>query len=170
MYSVNLWWEYLHFYLYLPENIHCCLERFIYEGFRNTLKKHWCWLQVCFNKSIYYSETDFRIWITTYLYNVNTKQVLICSLLTTSVKPIFPAWKALRVNSPASAGLIPGTLPERNTHKHIHIMHIYVKKCMSTELGVHCANNTRTNGGRSNARSTCHSGAAWNKNRHNLAG
>lgn len=40
----------------------------------------------------------------------------------TSVKPIFPAWNALRVNSPASAGLMPGTLPEKHTqtHKHMH--------------------------------------------------
>ncbi len=33
----------------------------------------------------------------------------------TSVKPSFPAWKALRVNSPASAGLMPGTLPEKHS-------------------------------------------------------
>lgn len=53
-------------------------------------------------------------------------------LFSTSVKPIFPAWKALRVNSPASAGLMPGTLPEK-THK--HSAHANIKTCMRSGGG-----------------------------------
>lgn len=34
----------------------------------------------------------------------------------TSVRSSFPAWKALRVNSPASAGLMPDMLPEKTHH------------------------------------------------------
>lgn len=57
-----------------------------------------------------------------------------CSSWPTSVKPIFPAWKALRVNSPASAGLMPGTLPEKHTQAHTQNENI--NTCMRHGQGV----------------------------------
>lgn len=58
----------------------------------------------------------------------------------TSVKPSFPAWKALRVNSPASAGLMPGTLPEKHTQRRTR--HTNMKKCMRHEVRMHHAHST----------------------------
>lgn len=65
-----------------------------------------------------------------------------CSSWPTSVKPIFPAWKALRVNSPASAGLMPGTLPEKHTQAHTQNENI--NTCMRHGLDVRHTHYTHT--------------------------
>lgn len=88
------------------------------------------------------------------------------SSLPTSVKPSFPAWKALRVNSPASAGLMPGTLPEKHTQK----THTAYKHDEMHEARDGHASHTHTNTGGSNAGSMCHSRFTRSENRHNCAG
>lgn len=97
-----------------------------------------------------------RIWMTLFTFHLSCKippkndtQIRshlsqftpLCSTWPTSVKPIFPAWNALRVNSPASAGLMPGTLPAK-TYTSIYTYSIYAAykhEEMHGECGKHRA-------------------------------
>lgn len=63
-------------------------------------------------------------------------------LYLTSVKSSFPAWKALRVNSPASAGLVPGTLPAK--HACTQTKTWKKKRRTVQRMQRQCAQNTHT--------------------------
>lgn len=109
--------------------------------------------------------------IITQKYDTNLQRCVFTSFSwPTSVRPSFPAWKALRVNSPASAGLMPGTLPEKQTHKHTGTHTTYKHEKTYEPVSWHASRthvrtHKHTNQRGSNAESVCHSGFIGNKNR-----